>query len=234
MPPDLARSFEFTIILDCSPGSVGPIVTLAFDRKAESLALAVGSAIADVESAGYAVARIEIARAGAVTASPQQPTPSQEPPMSHDPRCAVDKLESEGLSHEAAIDALRQKEQAQLAKHGWISHYVFDDPDTPTGINVHTHGLAENYGHPDFQLVLPLATETAWGILANLVDDVKAGRVFSAGTTAGGIIRDYNLGFAAASEGGRDVLRVIVPDPEGRTARGEIGGEYAVQYEGTR
>jgi hypothetical protein len=49
---------------DCSPSSVGPIVTLAFDRKAVSLAHAVGSAIANVESAGYAVARIEIARAG--------------------------------------------------------------------------------------------------------------------------------------------------------------------------
>jgi hypothetical protein len=82
MPP--ARSHEFTVILagvdeltvevadalyeagcdDCTPSSVGPIVFVAFDRKAGSLAEAIYSAIGDVERAGFAVAKIEIARAG--------------------------------------------------------------------------------------------------------------------------------------------------------------------------
>jgi hypothetical protein len=84
MPSDPARPHEFTIILagvdeltvaltdalyvagcdDCTPGSVGPIVYLRFDREAGSLGEAIGSAIADVERAGFAVAKIEIARAG--------------------------------------------------------------------------------------------------------------------------------------------------------------------------
>jgi hypothetical protein len=80
----ISRSHEFTVILagvdeltpaladalfeagcdDCTPSSVGPIVTLAFDREAGSLGEAIGSAVADVEQAGLAVARIEVARAG--------------------------------------------------------------------------------------------------------------------------------------------------------------------------
>jgi hypothetical protein len=82
MPP--ARSHEFTIILagvdeltpeltdalyeagcdDCSPSSIGPIIYLRFDRKAGSLGEAIGSAVADVERAGLAVAKVEVARAG--------------------------------------------------------------------------------------------------------------------------------------------------------------------------
>jgi hypothetical protein len=82
MPP--ARSHEFTVILagvdeltvevadalfaagcdDCTPSSIGPIISLAFDREASSLGEAIGSAVADVERAGLAVAKVEVARAG--------------------------------------------------------------------------------------------------------------------------------------------------------------------------
>jgi hypothetical protein len=84
MPPDPARSHAFTVILagvdrltvaltnalyeagcdDCTPSSIGPIVSLAFDREAGSLGEAIGSAVADVERAGFAVAKVEVARAG--------------------------------------------------------------------------------------------------------------------------------------------------------------------------
>jgi hypothetical protein len=154
--------------------------------------------------------------------------------MSHDPRCIVEKLESEGLSHEEAMDEVRRRQAAMIAEHGWCCHIVPDDHDSPMGWDAHTHGLEDSYGHPDFEIVLPLPYATAHQILCNLVDGVKAGDRFKAGDAAGGIIRGYDVGFADATEGGRDVLRVIVPDPEGRTARGEIGGEYGRQYEGTK
>lgn len=47
---------------DGSPGSCNGIVTVDFNREAESLGEAVGSAIQDVEKAGFAVARIDIGR----------------------------------------------------------------------------------------------------------------------------------------------------------------------------
>lgn len=73
------RTYHFTIILaavdvltedmaeaifaagcdDCSPGSGGGIVHVRFHRQAKSLELALSSAMADVNKAGYSVAKVE-------------------------------------------------------------------------------------------------------------------------------------------------------------------------------
>lgn len=45
---------------DAFIASEGPIVTIAFDREAETLGDAVGSAIKDVSRAGFKVARVEV------------------------------------------------------------------------------------------------------------------------------------------------------------------------------
>jgi hypothetical protein len=45
---------------DGSPGSCEGIVSVDFDREAECLGDAIGSAVKDVARAGFAVARIEI------------------------------------------------------------------------------------------------------------------------------------------------------------------------------
>ena len=47
---------------DGSPWSCEGTVAVAFDREAETLGDAVGSAIKDVERAGYAVARVDVGR----------------------------------------------------------------------------------------------------------------------------------------------------------------------------
>lgn len=45
---------------DASPHSAGSTVYLDFHREAESLGDALGSAVKDVERAGYSVARVEV------------------------------------------------------------------------------------------------------------------------------------------------------------------------------
>jgi hypothetical protein len=45
---------------DASPHSEGPTVYLDFHREAGSLGDSIGSAVKDVERAGYAVARVEV------------------------------------------------------------------------------------------------------------------------------------------------------------------------------
>ena len=45
---------------DATPGSCGGIVSVDFDREAESLGDAIGSAVKDVERAGFAVARVDV------------------------------------------------------------------------------------------------------------------------------------------------------------------------------
>lgn len=48
---------------DCSPWSSRGVVSVGFDREAESLGDAIGSAIRDVEQAGFQVARVEVEQA---------------------------------------------------------------------------------------------------------------------------------------------------------------------------
>jgi hypothetical protein len=45
---------------DSSPWSSEGVVSVAFDREAESLGDAIGSAVKDVERAGFAVARVDV------------------------------------------------------------------------------------------------------------------------------------------------------------------------------
>jgi hypothetical protein len=45
---------------DATPSSRGGVVSVGFDREAESLGNAIGSAINDVERAGFTVARVEV------------------------------------------------------------------------------------------------------------------------------------------------------------------------------
>ena len=51
---------------DSSVSSRGQTVSLGFDREADSLGKAIGSAIEDVEKAGYKVARVEVEEVAAV------------------------------------------------------------------------------------------------------------------------------------------------------------------------
>jgi hypothetical protein len=154
-------------------------------------------------------------------------------PRDPDHKCSVHAAMNRGLTHEEAILASQARDAAAIATFGWCGHYVYDDDESPTGLNVHTHGLLESFGHPDFQIVLPLAERVAHAILITLADAVKEGRRFAPGDVAGGIIEGYDVGFATATECGREVLRVIIPGPDGRVRRGEIGGGYEVQYDGT-
>jgi hypothetical protein len=80
MAATTTRTYSFTLILsgvtaitldmadalfeagcdDATPASCDGVVTVDFDRGAESLGDAIASAVMDIERAGYTVARVEI------------------------------------------------------------------------------------------------------------------------------------------------------------------------------
>ncbi|WP_152052409.1 hypothetical protein [Tautonia marina] len=64
LTPAMAESLFAAGCDDATPASRGGIVHIAFDRDAESLGDAVGSAIRDVERAGFKVAQVEVESAG--------------------------------------------------------------------------------------------------------------------------------------------------------------------------
>jgi hypothetical protein len=60
------------------------------------------------------------------------------------------------------LDVVLQKEQALMKKYGWLVHFVPGSEGVPFGMNIHTHGLLESFGHLDLQICLnmPHGTNT--------------------------------------------------------------------------
>lgn len=97
--------------------------------------------------------------------------------------------------------------------------------------NAHTHGLPESAGHPDFQIVLAMDPRTISGLFAELAERIrKENAVYGEGVHTGLVrwsdpvrqLRDpmrcrmVLVNEAPASRGGAKVLRILLPDVEGR------------------
>lgn len=125
------------------------------------------------------------------------------------------------------LEHLEAWEDAALKTHGWYTHYV-------TGGRCHTHGLPEKYGHPDLELVFPLSVDAAHAVLAGAVALIKEGRTFVDGQVADDVLSSgFRVRFVQTTEGGRRVLRVLLPDPVNRLpGEAECDPFYSAQIEG--
>lgn len=130
---------------------------------------------------------------------------------------------------------VKEQHDRMMKKFGWYAHYVPDDLTSPTEFNAHTHGFEESWGHPDVQIVFPLPQEVAHSIFWNIARAIKEGKPFrfSAGKPYADIIEKYHVTFAWAKEGGRRVLRIILPDEKGAFAKDLIAEPYSIQWKGT-
>jgi hypothetical protein len=75
-----------------------------------------------------------------------------------------------------------------------------------------------------------LDMQTGHLILTNVVDAVKKGKTFSPGDVVFDIIENYPITFIKAQEGGRDVLRIILPDKTGCLDFNEIDPAFKDQW----
>lgn len=147
--------------------------------------------------------------------------------------CAVGEAMARGLTRNQAFDELSAREDRSMAVWGYYIHYVTSDPEVGPGLaNIHTHGIGETWGHPEFQVVVPIPPDVATAILDVLADRVKAGERFEAGRRYGDVIARLDVMMVEATEGGRPVLRVILPDPAGCLDREEIEPPWDRQWPG--
>jgi hypothetical protein len=113
------------------------------------------------------------------------------------------------------MDRLEEWQAECIARFGWYAHYVQDDESYPLGVNYHTHGLVEHFQHPDLQIVMPADPELAHKLFCVIVDLIKDGEKFSDGQEV-----KYPAGlcgrFHEVEETGRKVLRLILPDFDGK------------------
>lgn len=131
--------------------------------------------------------------------------------MSHPKKCVCDYCRDE----KAAIAKAKQA----LAEYGWYIHYVFDDNACPNSTNIHTHGLPDKYNHKDLQICFPVGFELAGGILHAAVNLIAEGVVFQEEVFYEKILNNYTVKFIAAIECRRPVMRMILPDSNGKLAK---------------
>jgi hypothetical protein len=126
-------------------------------------------------------------------------------------------------------EKILQWQEDMIRLFGFYAHYVVADD---ASVNIHTHGCIESWQHPDLQIVLPIGV-AADVIFNALIDRVKAGERFAPGERADLVLTEtlsIVVAFIAAAEGQRFVLRVILPDRQGRLDKGVMEAEYARQY----
>jgi hypothetical protein len=155
---------------------------------------------------------------------------------------AMSEFLPENHTLEDRIFVLKTWEAVKQEKHGWSAHSVFyemkDRPEKkgiPYQWNHHTHGVVERFDHPDLQIVLPLAPAIVGSIFNTMVEIIKEGGCYILtnkeyeGVLGGG----FKVRTRWATEGRRQVLRVILPDSQGNLAEDKIHRDYRDQYLGT-
>ncbi|KZX57972.1 hypothetical protein A3709_20385 [Halioglobus sp. HI00S01] len=138
---------------------------------------------------------------------------------------------SERLDREA-LAKIDSKQRDILLKKGAVVHNVMpsDDRISESTWNHHTHFLEEIAGHPDFQIKLDIDPRLASTLLFGAVDQVYAGTVFEPGL-CDTIIAETDVAIRWAHEGGRDVLRIILPDSEFSLDPSSMAEPYRSQWE---
>jgi hypothetical protein len=102
-------------------------------------------------------------------------------------------------------------------------HLVFDNENPGGFINAHTHEMEEFGGmHPDFQIVLPLNPKMVSAILSNAVEwAMDRVEPIEENVFYDDIVLTP-VKFVKRQESGREVLRMILPDQDGRFESSEF------------
>jgi hypothetical protein len=124
-----------------------------------------------------------------------------------------------------------------MDEHGWYAHFITEeDSQSPTGYNLHTHGLEETLGIDNFQIVAGISLDVAHSIFHAVIGMIKEGK-WEGGVHPGkkyfgwGANPEACLAFHPARETGRNVWRIILPDTSYRCLPDEdMDEKWATQY----
>lgn len=117
---------------------------------------------------------------------------------------------------ENKFEQIIEMQARMMEEYGFIIHSVFPTDENDASYSHHTHGLKENFNHMDLEIALPLPQQLAGQIIHSMVDQIKEGASFEDKLTSDKVIMNYDVHLVRVNEDGREVLRVILPDPEGR------------------
>lgn len=108
---------------------------------------------------------------------------------------------------------MKEWEDKCIKEHGWYVHVV--PSNTEPFLNVHTHGLEKSFKHKDLQIVLPMDPKISHGVISSAIDLIKEGTVFKEGERYSEVITNFDVTCINTQEADREVIRIILPDPQG-------------------
>jgi len=121
-----------------------------------------------------------------------------------------------------------------MEEHGWVVDAVFDTEnskcETGTGVDIHTHGLEESFGHMDLQCTLPADMEMIHSIFCIIVKNIKEGKKYEHGKCYKILDNGYKFRFIKTTQGNREVLRIIFPDKHGKLHKSLMEEKFKIQY----
>jgi hypothetical protein len=120
-----------------------------------------------------------------------------------------------GLTPEELQEKIERMDREALRKYGWFARFVPSGADTPFGISYHTYGLPRLVGQPDLQVCLNVSRLVLHGLITVVIGKMKAGEVIQPGRIYYNVDENLPVQFIEAREGGRPVLRMILPDRAG-------------------
>lgn len=115
-----------------------------------------------------------------------------------------------------------------------LIHYVPNDSHIGGLTNIHTHGVLENYNHPDLQITLNIPPQLATAVLNGIVDCyIDNGMQLKDGEMNPYLLHEAVVKTILTKENGREVFRIILPDQNGLFPEDEGCAEgYNQQYTG--
>jgi hypothetical protein len=123
-------------------------------------------------------------------------------------------------------------EENSTIKTDWNIHLIKDaDSFKEYRCDCHTHGL-DKYGHKELQITLNFEPYFLGYLLNNLGKLIICGDKFQAGDKIFGFFEDPKvpLGFINAKDAfGEDILRVLIPDDDGKVYPDKASGIYSEQ-----
>jgi hypothetical protein len=126
----------------------------------------------------------------------------------------------------AKIAEIKSISERMIEQHGFVVNFVFpvnEDGDW----NIHTHGLVDSCEHPELQICLGVPQQIAMTIIHDIVKRIKGGERFEHGQVNDELIHDFSIRFIEVNP---KLIRLIMPDKDGKYLESELSGVYKNQY----
>lgn len=149
---------------------------------------------------------------------------------------------------------LREDIKEKTKKYGWrVDAIISEKCETGTGVDIHTHGLMENFNHKDLECILPVEcyeedlkcimgdnditrafVHSIYVVMEKVVERIKKGEKFKAGKCYNNINGELRIRMlSSVGTDGRDLLRIILPDLEDKLHKSLMMNEdYKKQFNG--